>query len=400
MQKSLLLLLLAVSFHISAQTRLYVHASASGANTGQSWADAYASLQIALQTAQPGDTVWVAEGVYRPTETTARNLSFEPKSGVCLLGGFVGTENSVGQRDWVVHPAVLSGDIGITGDSTDNSYNVMYLQFPDSSTILDGFVICDGLANGPVTSIFGRGRCGGGLYINGEDWEAYPNIRNCTFLHNTARNFGGGVMVNGIGDGSVAPSFQNCIFEQNVSLSNGGGVARYGGSWVERADFNSCMFRRNISNASGAGAYYYDSERSDRLDFESCFFISNQAIQSAGGMFLNLGRTQNARVRINNCRFEKNSANSNGTAISFLPANLSSPTHLIQIDSCNFFENRDTSSSDASLIHVDQFGDTSSTIYIENLSASENVIKGGYMLLCSFSNVGKISIKNLSLIHI
>jgi len=63
MRKSLLLLLLAVSFHISAQTRLYVHASASGANTGQSWADAYASLQIALQTAQPGDTVWVADGV-------------------------------------------------------------------------------------------------------------------------------------------------------------------------------------------------------------------------------------------------------------------------------------------------------------------------------------------------
>ncbi|HRI60590.1 MAG TPA: hypothetical protein PK228_12720, partial [Saprospiraceae bacterium] len=120
-----------------SQNRLYVNHAAPGVNTGQSWADAYINLQSALQSAQTGDEVWVAEGIYFPTATTERTLSFEPASGVQLYGGFAGTETELAQRDWQVHPTVLSGDIGVVGDSTDNAYNVVYLHQPDSSTVLD-----------------------------------------------------------------------------------------------------------------------------------------------------------------------------------------------------------------------------------------------------------------------
>ena len=255
-----------VLLSLSAQNRYYVNAAATGTNNGQSWADAFIDLQAALQTAQTGDEVWVAEGTYYPTDSTDRKVSFEPLSGTKLYGGFAGTEISLGQRDWVAHPAVLSGDIGILGDSTDNVYNVVYLLEPDTNTLLDGFVIRDGVANnGGALPSRDRKRCGGGLYIMGQDGDAYPDIRNCVFIHNSATAFGGGVMMNGGGQGSVAPRFVNCRFEQNHAVASGGGAARFGGSWIERGDdFAGCVFLQNRANYRGGGFYYTDTERNDR----------------------------------------------------------------------------------------------------------------------------------------
>ena len=75
-----------------SQQRFYVHANATGGNTGTSWADAHPDLQTALQKAKKGDTVWVAQGTYWPTQTNDRNIYFDLPSGVALLGGFKGSE--------------------------------------------------------------------------------------------------------------------------------------------------------------------------------------------------------------------------------------------------------------------------------------------------------------------
>ncbi|MEZ4942385.1 MAG: choice-of-anchor Q domain-containing protein [Saprospiraceae bacterium] len=294
-----------------SQNRWYVNEDAQGTASGASWLDAFTDLQDALSTAGAGDEIWVARGIYRPTNTADRNLSFEVPAGVKLYGGFAGTETALNERDWEQFPTILSGDIGIPGDSTDNSHNVLYMYAPDTQTVLDGFTVRDGEATYTGASkTYGRLRCGGGLYIDGFDTDAYPDIVNCNFIHNTARTFGGGIMAYGGGDGSTAPRVRNCHFKQNKA-SSGGGMARIGGSWIERgADLDSCRFIKNTATFRGGGYYYTDSERFDTLEIRNCLFEENIAENNGGGMFLDMGRINEANGKFYNLNFHKNRARS------------------------------------------------------------------------------------------
>jgi hypothetical protein len=342
-----------------AQTRFYVQASASGLNTGQSWTDAFRNLQNALQIAQAGDQVWVAAGTYYPTDTLNRALSFEPKSGVKVFGGFAGNESSLAERDWAAHSAILSGDIGAAGDSTDNSFNVMYLYQPDSNTVIDGFIMRDGNANLVGSVSFSRPICGGGLYIDGYDSEAYPDIRNCIFIHNTALSIGGGVIVYGFGTGSVAPRFINCRFEDNYSRGLGGGMARLGGSWVERGDdLKDCVFLRNHAGSRGGGFYYGDNERNDHLAIHGCTFEENEAKSLGGGVYMMIGRETPSGFSIIGTAFERNMSD-NGTALNVINNNFLN-VHNFLIDSCvfsgNTYKNAINNITDRYAINIDLNG--------------------------------------------
>ena len=79
--------------HPQCPTRLYVNAGASGSNTGLDWKNAFTNLQDALSYTNSLSLteIWVAAGVYKPTSTTARDISFSMKNGVTIYGGFVGT---------------------------------------------------------------------------------------------------------------------------------------------------------------------------------------------------------------------------------------------------------------------------------------------------------------------
>src|SRR5437879_5791241 len=142
---------------------VYVNASATGGNTGADWADAFTSLQSALAAAQPGDQVWVAQGTYKPTSTTDRNISFALRDGVNVYGGFAGFETDLSQRNVQQNATTLSGDLGQPGN-TDNSYHVL-TAIDLTSTTLDGFTITGGNANNGGGYAFEQAD-GGGLYIN------------------------------------------------------------------------------------------------------------------------------------------------------------------------------------------------------------------------------------------
>lgn len=211
-----LFLLLFVSISYTQARRLYVDAYATGANNGASWEDAFTDLHSALFAAQPGDCVWVALGTYKPSDTYNRELSFNLKGGVKLYGGFAGVETSLEQRNWERYKTTLSGDIGLQNDDSDNSYTILYIETSDLETVVDGFSFTSGKADNydPFSSQYSRGKCGGAIYVTVKG-PAMPEISNCSFEHNYAREFGGAVYVySGEGKEEILP-FENCWFTDN-----------------------------------------------------------------------------------------------------------------------------------------------------------------------------------------
>jgi predicted outer membrane repeat protein len=215
----------------------YVNAAATGANDGTSWANAYTSLQSALTAAVSADEIWVVAGIYRPTSTTARGISFALKNGVGVYGGFVGTETVREQRNPAANVTTLSGDIGTPADSSDNSYHVVTADSTvTASAVLDGFTITGGNANGATPDDRGAGLLGS---------SASPTVAHCVFTGNTASSRGGAFRVDG---GSA--SFQDCTFTGNSAGLAGGAVSA---GAVTSLKLTRCLIRSNTASDGTRG---------------------------------------------------------------------------------------------------------------------------------------------------
>lgn len=134
----------------------YVDKNATGLQDGSSWTDAYRSLEQALDRAAHCPAVsqiWIADGIYSPYTEVSRNNGYSIPPGVSIYGGFEGTETAIGQRIYGAFPTILTGDIGITGVTTDNLYHVMTMQAGMTGSLIDGITIKDGLANGVTVDL-------------------------------------------------------------------------------------------------------------------------------------------------------------------------------------------------------------------------------------------------------
>ncbi len=361
---------LTLSFTLNAQQTYFVKKDAVGANDGSSWANAFTDLHSALQKSEYGDQIWVASGTWYPTDDTDRSKRFELKNGVKLYGGFSGWETSLAERDWETNKTILSGDIGIIGDSTDNSYNILFMMDVDSSTRVDGFYFTGGQADDLVA---GAG-AGAAIYIDGSQGGfAYPKIHNCTFEYNVAFT-GGAVSVNGTMEGSVAPQFYNCTFRFNRAFgTDGGAIARYGGSWEEMPhDFWNCTFFKNEAKRDGGAVYFQDSERTDTIEFRGCHFEENYASRYGGAIRLNLGRVSpSSNTIISNCLFYRNSSNLFGASLIVQPSFVGENYFkYFKMDSCLFLEENVDMLSDPELIFFEfPFGssfDSTSELIVTN----------------------------------
>lgn len=289
---------------------VYVRAGANGADDGSSWEDAYTDLQAALADAESGDEIWVAEGTYTPTPGTDRTATLKLEAGVALYGGFAGGETTRGQRRWETNITILSGDIGTSGDSSDNSYHVVTGSGTDETARLDGFVITGGKADGSApeqdlgAGMFTKnGRptlahCtfsgnsaheGAGMY----NWYSDPTLTDCTFSGNFADWYGGG-MYNHRYSG---PSLTDCIFSDNTSGYYGAGMYNASNSDPR---LTRCTFEGNIAGY-GSGMYNGDASRPTLIQ---CDFSGNSAGHNGGGMY-NGG--DSAPV-LTQCSFSGNSA--------------------------------------------------------------------------------------------
>ena len=267
----------------SAGTRYVNVALATGANDGSSWTDAFrgpTGLQAALAAALPGDQIWVARGTYLPSATVAPAVSFELPAQVELYGGFAGGETQLEQRDRVLNPTILSGDVN--GDDAsqqfaDNSRHVVHCTGLLVSTVLDGFLVSGGRA-----SIAQRG---GGLFA---DQAVGLRVRNCTFRSNMAWSAGGGVATFVCND----VVFERTIFELNESLGVGGGCSSLSDPSLV---FDRCSF---VSNVAGEGGGLEIVQ--GNVTLTSCVFFDNEALDPAleGGGAIYVGSGLGFQVTI------------------------------------------------------------------------------------------------------
>ena len=215
---------------------IYVDWEATGSGDGTSWTDALTDLQEALALVEfcgTIDTIWVAAGTYTPTSGTDRTVSFALPDNVAIYGGFDGTEALLEERDVAANPTILSGDLG-----TVNSYHVVTSDASvNMLTLLDGFIITGGIADGVAE----EDQHGGGMYNLGA-----PTVRYCTFMDNTAA-FGGGMCCE---NSTNALRLDYVSFIGNVATSGGGGMYCVDRNQV----MNNIAFRGN-SAPGGSGMY-------------------------------------------------------------------------------------------------------------------------------------------------
>ncbi len=212
--KMLALFLAAVLFMIVFSTAhagiIYVDAGALPGGDGTTWITAYDNLNVALAGASTGDSIWVAEGTYYP-HASDRDVSFTLATGVALFGGFAGGETSVAERDWMTNVTILSGDIGLGDDDSDNSYHVVTGIDADSTAVLDGFTITLGNADGAEPD-----NLGGGIYLSGGN----PVLTNLIVTENSASSYGGGLYCY-----DILATISNAVFSDNSADVGGGGMS-------------------------------------------------------------------------------------------------------------------------------------------------------------------------------
>lgn len=283
------------------KTKIYVNATATGANNGTSWANAYTSLESAITAFTSANEIWVAAGTYKPTGT-ARTSTFSMKNAIKMYGGFNGTETELSQRNPKNNITILSGDVNgndnatITATETtrqDNLYHVLTARANVKDVVIDGFTISGGNANGPTLTTGAASAQyyhtrGGAIYINpytsGDNVTVY--ITNCILEKNSATDTGvaAGYYAGGVSNQSFRLEFDSCIVRNNFSGTNSqiliAGATGYG--WGATSIIKNSLFHNNTSS-SGA----------------SCLYLSASTANSGTVLGIN--------VSVINCTFSNNS---------------------------------------------------------------------------------------------
>ena len=320
------LLALALAADAEAQT-LFVDLGATGAADGSSWADAFPDVDAALAVATPGAQVWIAQGKYFPSLPTdpgdPRSATYLLVDGVALYGGFVGFESSLAQRgDPAAHPTRLSGDIGTTGVSADNTYHVVTADGVGPGTLLDGLFIQEGRANG--TGVNGAGA---GVQLN----AASPVLRGCTIQFNSGISSGSGVR----NDGGGAPLLEGCLITQNThGLYSDAGSLTLRGCTISGCFQGHALYQGNTAltmedcvvtgNSGGVGVVRLGSNSTATI--RRCTFSAN----TAGA----LSTFAAVALLVEDCLFEGNSGNNFGSAVSMFQ-NIGVPSFV----RCTFRDN-------------------------------------------------------------
>ena len=277
--------------------RLYVKPTETGTGDGTSWANATSDLQTAINNPCGITEIWVANGVYKPLRdafgnelSNPRSKTFLLKNGIKIYGGFVGNENNIAQRPLLglLQGTLLVGDLnaddalGGSGSSlfltnnSDNVYHVLMSINDDNTTLVDGFNIFGGNANGTGSSNIkglnvGEG-AGGGIFNS-----SATEYKNCNIFWNNATTGGG------IYNASASnPNITGCTITSNKAVYGGG---TFNGT-ASTATYSNCLMYGNHATVSGGAAHQQFSNTKIINNT-----ISNNYVPNSGAAIYNEGGT-------------------------------------------------------------------------------------------------------------
>ncbi|MBN1515383.1 right-handed parallel beta-helix repeat-containing protein [Candidatus Sumerlaeota bacterium] len=305
---TLITLIVAISTASFASDQ-YVKPGATG--SGASWDDALGSIQAGINAAGAGNTVYVACGTYAEAITM--------KSGVSVRGGYEGLSGFPGVC-YTHHGATI-----IDGSAARNGYPAYHVVMMDSvtDTLLEGFTIAGGIANGVSDDFDGAGvyctgvnetntisRCwfsnnianqyGAGMYL----YSSSPVVTDCLFSGNSAQTSGGGMYAD-----SSDMAVTNCVFSGNAASKTGGGMD------LSSSDIamTYCVISGNFTNGAGAGMRISESN----IAAMNCAMINNTAKSGAACMSVN-----SSDIEITNCIISYNQGDSD-SCLNFYQSQLS-----------------------------------------------------------------------------
>lgn len=319
-------------------------------------------------------TIWFAKGTYNFTE------SYEMKEGAKLIGGFAGTETSVGARKTqngkpydFVNATILNVEQPKEG--------VIRLFKTDAVKSID--------LNG-LTIQNSKHTKSGGVY----KVHATNNIKYCTFKNNSTTGDGGAILVY-----NSNATIEGCLFEGNKATN--GGAIRIGGTTTGlTATIKDCDFKNNEATDASNGGGAISKVQDITLKANGCTFDGNKAIK--GGALL-INTTKDAFVK--NCNFANNVATASGGALYLVG------TDTIIIDACKMFLNAAKQGSaiydDASQVSVitnnviynngadiEKSNFYPAVTYIKPLLFANNTICFNYGRVNVVSNVAKAVVAN------
>ena len=213
----------------------------------------YRTMQDAVNSAQPGDVVLVADGVY----TGEGNVNL-------LVGKAITIKSENGREKCTIDCAGTSRAFTFSGPAS-------------SGAVLSGFTITGG--NGQTHGLLSQYEDWGGaiLILN----SGRVDIWDCTLLNNVVSRFGGA-----IASIESSPVISHCIIENNSATSGGGGLLIYKDSpeGIAPLVLSSSITHNPGNNPAtnrGGGVYLIQSSAT----LYNCLIAGNSATSNGGAFF-------------------------------------------------------------------------------------------------------------------
>jgi predicted outer membrane repeat protein len=282
------------------------------------------SIKNATRTVNVNGTVNIAEGKY----TGDRNTKIIINKNMSIVGQ--------SKTDTIIN-------------GTDNNW-IFYINNGIFVTITN------------LTLTKGTESYGGAIYNNGGNL----NVKNCSFINNTALTGHGGAIYNNEGILMIKTS----SFTGNAAYSGGAIYLNDGGLNVEECTFNN--------NSAHYGGSIYNT---GTLIITNCTFTDNNAVNCGGAIYYSGGY-----LTVTNCKFTNSTATKNGGAIWIFK--YISAGHF-EVSNCNFTDN--TAFYGGAIHNYGEFVENLGTLTINSSTFNGNKANGGGGAICNWGTLNVIN---------